>query len=228
MFADKFHMPRNENVFLAKRNLVDSIWKSAQLEGINVTFPDTYAIVEHAIVKNLPSTDIEKVLNLREAWRFVLATLDEALDTDWLCRLHGFVGRGETLNAGCLRDGAVGIAGTNWRPPIPNPEQVAQNLNQLLTATDSATITQQGLDLLFWLMKSQLFWDANKRTATLAANKTLIAQGAGIIAIPVEGITDFNTLLNAYYNRRDGETLKAAQTFIYDYAIEGITHQKAE
>ena len=40
----KYHMTREENIFVAKRNIVDYIWKSARLEGLAVTYPDTEAI----------------------------------------------------------------------------------------------------------------------------------------------------------------------------------------
>ena len=43
---NKFRLTVEENIFIAKRNIVDYIWKSANLEGINVTFPQTYAIIE--------------------------------------------------------------------------------------------------------------------------------------------------------------------------------------
>ena len=43
---DKFNMTQEENIFYAKRNLVDSIWKSANLEGIGITFPETQVIVD--------------------------------------------------------------------------------------------------------------------------------------------------------------------------------------
>ena len=36
---NKFSMTVEENIFVAKRNLVDYIWKSANLEGIAVTYP---------------------------------------------------------------------------------------------------------------------------------------------------------------------------------------------
>lgn len=36
---NKFRLTVEENIFVAKRNIVDYIWKSARLEGINVTFP---------------------------------------------------------------------------------------------------------------------------------------------------------------------------------------------
>ncbi len=39
-------MTQEENIFFAKRNLVDTIWKSANLEGVNVTFPETQMIID--------------------------------------------------------------------------------------------------------------------------------------------------------------------------------------
>ena len=35
MLKDKYYMSTEENVLYAKRNMVDSIWKSANLEGIS-------------------------------------------------------------------------------------------------------------------------------------------------------------------------------------------------
>ena len=40
----KFYMTREQNIFVAKRNIIDYIWKSAKLEGWAVTYPDTEAI----------------------------------------------------------------------------------------------------------------------------------------------------------------------------------------
>ena len=40
-YSNRFNMTVEQNVFCAKRNIVDTIWKSAHLEGINVTYPET-------------------------------------------------------------------------------------------------------------------------------------------------------------------------------------------
>ena len=40
---NKFNMTKEDNIFFAKRKLIDNIYKSANLEGITVTFADTYA-----------------------------------------------------------------------------------------------------------------------------------------------------------------------------------------
>ena len=36
---DKYQLTLEENIFLAKRNIVDSIYKESKLEGIAITFP---------------------------------------------------------------------------------------------------------------------------------------------------------------------------------------------
>lgn len=43
-------------------------------------------------------------------------------------------------------------------------------------------------------MRSQIFWDGNKRTSMLVANKILIQNGCGIISIKEENIFEFNRL----------------------------------
>ena len=38
---DKYQLTLEENIFLAKRNIVDSIYKESKLEGIAITFPES-------------------------------------------------------------------------------------------------------------------------------------------------------------------------------------------
>ena len=62
-------------VEMAKRLLVDSIWKSANLEGLGTTFPKT-----EAILANAPTTTrtdaVLFVVNMKRAWQFLLDNLD--------------------------------------------------------------------------------------------------------------------------------------------------------
>lgn len=69
------------------------------------------------------------------------------------------------------------------------------------------------------MMKSQLFWDGNKRTSMIIANKELIKNGNGILSIRIEDINQFNTLLSEYYTT-DRET--DLLNFLYNKCIQGI------
>ena len=68
-------------------------------------------------------------------------------------------------------------------------------------------------------MRSQLFWDGNKRTSMIIANKIMIQNGKGIISVSEDNILEFNRLLTDYYNTGNDEELNL---FIYNNCIYGI------
>lgn len=212
----KYHMTREQNVFLAKRNVVDYIWKSARLEGLNVTFPETYAIYEKARVHDVDVDTVLVVNNLKHAWQYMLSHLEEPLTLSYLCRLHFEVARGEALTWGELRTGTVRIGGTEYVPPVPQKEKVEAELTALLQIAEP---TERAIRVMLWGMKSQLFWDGNKRNSMLAANKIMIENGCGILSVPNEQIERFNEVLSDFYSNG---TLEDAAAFIYDNCIEGI------
>ena len=54
----KYNMSREDNIFFAKRKLVDNIYRSANLEGIAVTFADTYAFMNNVNTGKISVDDI--------------------------------------------------------------------------------------------------------------------------------------------------------------------------
>ena len=72
-------------------------------------------------------------------------------------------------------------------------------------------------------MRTQLFWDGNKRTSNICANKIMIENGAGIIKIPDNKIIEFNELLIDFYNTNKDEKI---EKFIYENCIDGINFVK--
>ena len=213
---DKYNLTREENVFLAKKVLVISIYNSAKLEGLNVTFPETGAILEGVNVGNVKLDDITCILNLRDAWREVLNNLDAKLDLDYICYINSFVSRNESLKWGVLRDGKVGISGTNYIPKIPVKEEVTLELSNIMKI-ESPTL--RAIKMMLYGMRSQLFWDGNKRTSMIIANKIMIENGAGIITIKEENILEFNKLLSDYYTTGNEDKIVK---FLYDKCIYGI------
>ncbi len=213
---DKYNMSLKENIFIAKRMIIDIIWKSANLEGINITFPETYAIYEKAYLDKANISDVNTILNLKHAWQIVFSSIEEEIDLEYIKKIHNEVGKDEALEWGVLRNGTVGISGTDYIPPIPDKGQVEYELQKI---KEVESVTERAITLMMWLMKSQLFWDGNKRTAMIIANKELIKNGKGIISIPIEKIKEFNELLSDYYTN---DRKVALQNFIYKYALYGI------
>lgn len=215
---DLYNLTTEQNIFLAKKQLVGSIYSSAKVEGINITFPQTQTILDGITVANLKIDDVEKILNLRDAWKYVLNSIETELSLDFIKKINSFVARNESLDWGVLRYGSVGISGTDYIPPIPEEKIVLMDLFNILHSQNS--VTEKALNLFMYLCKQQLFWDGNKRTAIIIANKYLIENGKGIFQISEKNIEEFNTLLSEYYSTDEKDKLK---NFLYHNCIQGIT-----
>jgi len=213
---DKYNMTREQNIFVAKRNVVDYIWKSANIEGISITFPETQAIYDGGNVARLRVDEIVAVNNLKHAWQFILNTLDTELDFKYLCSINALVGSNIIEAAGEMRYGDVRIGGTNWKPDLPNKEVIEKDLEEIKKIEN---VTERAITIMCYTMRKQIFWDGNKRTAMLFANCEMIKNGKGVISIPIELKEKFGELLTKYYETDNMEELKE---FIYENCIDGI------
>ncbi|MBR3386047.1 Fic family protein [Candidatus Saccharibacteria bacterium] len=215
---DKYHLSREDNILLAKKYLKDSIYRSAFLEGIAVTFPQTAAILENATVNNVPAKDIAKVFELRDVWEYVLNNLDNTIDLAFLQELHQIIAKEDVPwnRLGVLRTEQVRISGTNYMPPLPNANSIHQAIK---TITDStATDTDKAITLMLYIMRTQPFLDGNKRVGTMIANKILISTGHGIFSLPPEQKEPFVTNLVTYYETGNMDNIKQ---LIFDYCLTG-------
>ena len=68
------------NIDFAKRNLVNTIYDQAILEGVTATFVETENIINGGKVNNMTSDDIMKIVNLKHAWEFILDENAKVLD----------------------------------------------------------------------------------------------------------------------------------------------------
>ena len=81
------------------------------------------------------------------------------------------------------------------------------------------TTTDKALTVMYHNMRQQIFWDGNKRTATLSANKIMIDGGAGLINIPLDKWDQWNELIANYYRTNDMTKVKK---WTYDNGIQGL------
>ena len=169
-------------------------------------------------VPNVQLDDIQAILNMRDAWRFLLNTVNETVTFEYWCKLNEYIARNEALEWGKLRTGSVGISGTDYEPPVPDKEKTAEELKSILSAPDVSS-TDKALEAFTWGARGQFFWDGNKRTSLMLANKILVSSGSGIMTITDKYMEQFNTLLLNYYNTGKSEELKQ---FLYENAIQGM------
>lgn len=217
-FEDKYHLTKQQSLFLAKKKWDENIYCGMKMENRAVTFPQTQTILQGVNVPNVQLDDIQAILNMRDAWKFLTKTIDEPVTLEYLCKLNEFIARNEALEWGVLRTGTVGISGTDYTPPVPVQAEVSAYLDELINNTQ-LTATEKALETFVWGTRGQFFWDGNKRTSMTLANKILISAGAGILTITDKHMEQFNTLLLHYYNTGDSTSLKE---FLYQYTIQGI------
>lgn len=213
---NKYNLTLEQNIFLAKRNLVDNIYANAKMEGLNITFPETKTILEGVNVPNLKLDEIQCILNLKDAWKYVINNIDKKFNIEFICKVNELVARNESITWGVLRQGEVQITGTNYIPEIPNIKNVEQQINDILKIENP---TEKAIEYMLYGMRSQLFWDGNKRTSTICANKIMIENGCGIIKVPDNKLTEFTVLLSEFYSTNNKEKIKQ---FIWDNCIDGI------
>lgn len=217
-FADKYNLTPEQSLFLAKKKWDENVYCGMKMENRAVTFPQTKTILNGVNVPNVQLDDIQAILNMRDAWKHLLNTINEPVTFEYWCKLNEFIARNEALEWGKLRTGTVGISGTDYMPPIPQQEVVQQELADILNADVSAT--EKALNAFVWGARGQFFWDGNKRTSLTLANKILVEAGAGILTITDKHMEQFNVLLLDYYNTGISDTLKV---FLCKNAIQGIS-----
>ena len=217
IYADKYHLTPEQSRFLAKRKWDENVYCGMKMENRAVTFPQTKTILEGVNVPSVRLDDIQAILNMRDAWRYVLDTMGDPVTFGYWCKLNEYIARNEALEWGKLRTGRVAISGTDYAPPVPAPETAKSELNQILTA--DTTATERALTVFAWGARGQFFWDGNKRTSLVLANKILLEAGAGMLTIMEEHMERFNALLLDFYNAGESGELRA---FLYEHAIQGI------
>ena len=191
------------NLDFARANMKANIYDQAVLEGVATTYPQTETIIENGIVSGMTATDVQKILNLKHAWEFILDKDVLSYPTDYhiLCHIAKLVNEGFYTDGGRIRGVPVVIGGTSYVPPLPIETIVKENIDAILA--DSTDEVDTAIKLCLYCMKTQIFNDGNKRASVIFANHYMISKGQGLIVIPEGHVPEFKRLLVAYYEDRD-------------------------
>ncbi len=160
-------------------------------------------------------SDIEKVINLKHAWEFIMNKDVVCYPSNYaiLCQINELIEKGFSYTAGKIRSVPVKIGGTDYISSIPFEDQVKQELQDILNQKD---VIDRAIDSLLYVMRKQIFLDGNKRTAVIFANHILIRNGKGLIVIPAEKVDEYKKILVNYYETNNNTDIKK---FISDYCL---------
>ncbi len=196
------------NMDFVRANMKSIIYDQAVLEGVSTTFPDTELIIENGKVNNVSAEDVQKILNLKHAWEFVLdKDVVQSPTSYYVCQyIARLVNEGFYHEGGRIRGVPVKIGGSSYIPPLPVEYEVKEQIDKILALDVSAL--DIAIELALYVMKTQIFNDGNKRTAIIFANHYLVAHGAGLMVVPESIVPEFKQLLLRYYEDIDADSIK--------------------
>lgn len=200
-----------KNIAFARANMKMNIYNQAVLEGVATSFPQTEEIIENGKVSGITATDVQKILNLKHAWEFILDRDVVASRSDYymLSHIARLVNEGFFAEGGRIRGVPVTIGGSSYVPPLPNELDVKDRIREIVEEDDEAI--NIAIKLCLYCMKTQIFLDGNKRASVIFANHYLISHGGGFLVIPEEEVSEFKELLVKYY---EGENIAVIAAFM--------------
>lgn len=194
------------NLDFARANMKTSIYDQAVLEGVATSFPQTEEILENGRINGVTATDVQKVLNLKHAWEFILDKDVLRCPSDFavLSHIARLVNEGFFEAGGRVRGVPVSIGGTSYSPPLPQETVVRERLASIV---DERNGVDAAIALCLYCMRTQIFLDGNKRAAIIFANHYLISHGGGLLVVPEDDVAEFKALLVAYYESVDASEI---------------------
>ena len=207
------------NIVFARANMKMSIYDQAVLEGVATSFPQTEEIIDNGKISGVTATDVQKILNLKHAWEFILDRDVIASRSDYymLSHIARVVNEGFFAEGGRIRGVPVTIGGSSYVPPLPNELDVKEKIREIIEESDEVINT--AIKLCLYCMKTQIFLDGNKRASVIFANHYLISHGGGFLVIPEKEVPEFKRLLVKYY---EGEDITVIADFMKKYCWKKI------
>lgn len=200
-----------QNIDFARANMKSNIYDQAVLEGVRTTFPQTEEILNNGIVNGVKASDVQKILNLKHAWEFILDkdVIQSTSNYYMISHIAKLVNEGFYVDGGRVRGVPVTIGGSSYVPPIPIESVVKESIDNIVNSNKEPI--EIAIDLCMYCMKTQIFIDGNKRASVIFANQYLIAHGQGLLVIPEKEVPDFKKLLVKYY---EGEDISVINEFL--------------
>ena len=222
-FPDKYHLSRKESVYLLKKNIVELVYNAGKFEGLNTTLLQTEEIIKYNRANNVAVDDVLTVVNLKRGFEMLLNDVQEPL-IETSKRINRIVAAEDALFPGEIRTGGVEVSTIQGRyvPPMLTEDEVKNQYDVILNQEISET--EKALRLFLFISKNQIFWDGNKRTALLTANKIMFSKGVGLLSIPETEFEIFNELLSIFYNSKSSEDELRLIEYMYLNCIFGIRY----
>ncbi|MGL4863498.1 Fic family protein [Cetobacterium sp.] len=190
----------------------------AVLEKINFTSEQIDDLIDYKVLERVDSYEVETVLNIKNAWRDMIENLFNKLSLENIIATNKIIAQHQALYVGKIRD-SIGRVSGEFEIAPPNPEALKRYLKYILN-NQQIPIYLKALNIFYRIITNQWFFDGNKRTAFVIANKLLIEAGAGIILVKEEVKDEFNELLYNCYKYSDDKNKEIFFKFLLEKCLK--------
>ena len=171
-----------------KRKIKENTYYLMKFESPNITFPDVSTIIDLGTNLTPLGFEFEVTKNLVKAWHYMIHS-PRKFDVDELIKINEIVAKDQALAVGSLRTGDVFVSGTDYKPPLPTKEEIAKLIRYFRSRKNKKHAASV---VLIRLIKSQPFWDGNKRTAFISVNKLLLENDMPQLIVSDKNLYEFN------------------------------------
>lgn len=217
---DKYSYNVDEIVELVQGTQYKLVYSAMKLKNNDVTMEQVTKIINKENIDDVPKETRERILSLNDGWKFLVQNIDKTFDLTYISRANLNVSRNEGIEFGVLRYGNMKIEGTDKISPIPVKEKIEEELSKILSIEN---VTLKAIKIYIFIVKKQLFWNANRRTAFICANRILMASGKGVFMVKDENIEEFKNIINGIFDNKSEDEIV---NYIYNNCIWGLDELK--
>ncbi len=200
---------KDKALYVDEKMLAGLVFDMSQLEDNPHTFPEVQTLLEGISVGGRKVSDQEQVIRIADGWKTIIADVRDdsfEISKSYAIKINSIVARNEALEVGGFRTGLVGIAGTDYRPPVPDRLPVLFEENR---SVDIKQLPESAYRYFLSAARNQYFWDGNKRTGQLMMNGTLMTNGYLPVSIAAKHRLEYNKLMVPFYESGDTSEMEA-------------------
>lgn len=204
-----------------KHTLPDLIWNVAALEGSTFTLPEVRTLLEGVQVGGKRIEESRQILDLSDAYADLMVMVKSGhfvVSAEVSNSLHRRLAQNEAIEAGHFRgEGSVQGGGhvtlstgerAEGEPHGDGGELLIAAYAQMVSAVGRIKDPRErALAYFCSAVRSQFYFDGNKRTARLMMSGMLMAAGSEAVSVPYARILEFNNALDELCTTDDATEL---------------------
>lgn len=202
-----FQIPRIDDPIKAcavyTRNMAEITWNCMRtLENNPTTLPQTRTILRGQSVAGLRISDLLQVKNYGDASKELIGRIRIGAfkpDAENACAMHRYAGAEDAPGCGTFRTKEIAIQGVAYKPPQADSLHELFDKGCSCLQSNVADHRERAIALFLFMSRSQFFFDANKRTASLMMNGCLMSHGYWPITVLNQESEEFHELLGNFY-----------------------------